>query len=103
MYVQTSPPVVREAAIVLRPGGFDMVVSGYSPTRELTRALFRFTAEPGGILETTELSVPLRTVAGGSQFTYRQSFTFPGGTPSLGAVSVQLENTIGTSDELTIR
>jgi hypothetical protein len=79
----------------------------------MTRALFRFTATPDGSLDTNELTIPLRTMAGewfdspesagyGSQFSYRQAFTFPGRAPSLGTVSVQVENTIGASDEFTV-
>ena len=109
LYVQTSAPMVREARLMPVAGGFEIAITGFSPSREMAQAVFRFLPAAGEDLDTRELTLPLATLAGqwfdspgsapyGSQFTYRQTFQFTGLMSAVGTVSVTLVNTIGDSE-----
>jgi hypothetical protein len=115
MYVRSSPPVVTEARIVPAAGGFEVVLSGYSPTRDLTQAVFRFAGAAGGAdITTAEIVAPLRAIAErwyetveshafGAHFTYRQAFRMTGPLTSLGTVTVVVGNTIAESAAVEMR
>lgn len=92
----------------------NLVVKGYSSTREISGAQASFTAAPGKSLQTS--SFPLTQLpqlfttfyqssasdAGGSSFTLTQPFTFSSGDSSdISGVSVTLTNGQGTSQTYT--
>jgi hypothetical protein len=76
--------------------------------REMTQAVFLFTAAVGSNLQTTTLTVPLDTLFAqyfggsaaapfGGQFTFTQAFTVNGNSQAIVAVSVTLVNKVGQS------
>jgi hypothetical protein len=108
--VLDSAPVIRSVLATRTATGFEVTITGYSTTRELTEARFRFGPAPGETLAASEVTIPLRTLAEewyaspesrmfGSQFTYRQVFTVTGSSSAIASISVKLSNTIGDSPE----
>lgn len=106
--VARSAPVVGTVQVVRTSGGFEVRVAGYSTPRQMTQAVFNFTAAAQGGLQTTSLTVPLGTAftawyAGassaqfGSQFLYTQPFTVQGDMSTIASVSVTLTNSVGSS------
>jgi hypothetical protein len=92
--------------------GFDVQVTGYSSTREMVQAQYRFTAAPGSALQTTDLTVPVEGIfttwyssaastATGSQFTYTQSFTIQGLATAVQSVAVTISNRQGASQSVS--
>ncbi|MEP7365579.1 MAG: putative Ig domain-containing protein, partial [Acidobacteriota bacterium] len=107
-----AAPSVRSATITRTASGFDVTVTGFSTPREVTQALFRFTASSGANLQTSELTLPLTTPAAvwfssdasrafGGQFTYRQSFTLSGESNAIASLSVTLSNSTGASQPVS--
>jgi hypothetical protein len=112
---------IAAAAPVIVPGtltavrnstGFTVTLTGYVTDRELTQAIFQFTAAAGSNLQTTTATVTIDTLfAGyfsgtgatpfGSQFTYTQPFTVTGSTQAIASVTVTLVNKIGQSTPVT--
>ncbi len=95
------PPQVRSVQWQKTADGFEVVISAFSPTRELDAAVFAFD-------ENLRIKVPIRDLAGawysderstpfGTLITYRQRFIVQGDTSRLRGVSVTLTNRIGTS------
>jgi hypothetical protein len=92
--------------------GFDVQIVGFVTSRQVTQAIFRFTASSGGNLQTTEVTVPVEAVfsrwfqdpasgAFGSQFSFTQSFTIQGDSTAVGSVSVTLVNQQGNSQAVS--
>ena len=84
--INQSAPTIRSLKLVRNQTGFELQLTGYSTTREVTQAAVRFA---GSGLQTTELAVPLSDLARswyqnpasipfGSQFTLRLPFTVQG-------------------------
>ena len=126
--VDVTPATARTATIVIpgqvpvvsgghvsftQSGGtLTVIVSGYSNTRDMTQAIFGFTAAPGSSLSTTSLT---RAVAAdfsrwwtnpasfgdGSNFTYTQTFQLSDPDAGVSGVTVQLVNSVGTSAQAT--
>lgn len=102
-------PVISAITAATTSSGFQVVITGYSTTREVSQALLQFTAAPGQTLQTTSLTVPLSSAATtwyqssasdqyGSQFILTLPFTVTNGTASaIGSISVQLVNSQGAS------
>lgn len=99
--IDPLPPQISSVKIEKTTGGFAIVVSAFSPTRELETALFSFD-------DSIQIKVPLRDLTAtwyadekstpfGTQFTYRQNFTAAGDISRLRGVSVSLGNRVGTS------
>jgi hypothetical protein len=110
--VARSAPVIGTVQVVRTSGGFEVRVTGYATPRQMTQALFNFTASAQAGLQTTSLTVPLSTAftawyAGtpsaqfGSQFLYTQPFTVQGDTGSIASVTVMLINSVGSSQSVT--
>jgi hypothetical protein len=92
--------------------GFDVSVTGYSTTREVSQAIFRFNAAAGGSLQTTDTTLAVDAAftkwyqdaasrSFGSQFLFTQSFTVQGDAASIASISVTLANSAGRSDAVT--
>jgi hypothetical protein len=112
--VAAAAPVIVPGTItaVRNSTGFAVTLTGYATDRELTQALFQFTAASGSNLQTTTLTVPLdalfaqyfsgsSAIPFGSQFTYTQPFTVTGSTQAIVSVTVTLVNKIGQSSPAT--
>ena len=111
--VPRSAPVIRSLKKVTTATGFEIWITGYSPSRDLTQASFRFTPASGSNLRTTTATLPLAESARqwyedpasrlfGSQFTIVQPFTLQGSADAIGAIYVTLSNTAGTSEEVLV-
>ena len=106
--INRTAPVIRALKLVQAGAGFEVWITGYSPSRELTQTVVQFTAAAGSNLQTTSVTVPLNTAAAqwyqdasshqyGSQFTIVQPFTVTGTANAVTSVSVTLSNSIGAS------
>ena len=110
-----EPPAILSVVIQQVSSGFNVLVTGYSNTREVTQATFTFTPASGSQLQTG--SFPLTNVAAtfqsyytsdastafGSQFLYTQPFTITAGSVSaLQSVTVTLTNSQGASSAVTV-
>ena len=108
--IPPAAPVVNLVTMNTSGGGVNVVVTGYSNTREATQAKFHFTAASGADLNTPDFTAtitPLFTTwygsaasaPYGSTVVYTQSFTLDSGTASnITGVTVTLTNSVGTSN-----
>ena len=92
--------------------GFTVQLTGYATSREVTQAVFRFTAASGANLGTTDLTVAVTSLFSawfqdanssrtGSQFLYTQPFTVNGSSSAIASVTVTLVNSRGSSQTAT--
>jgi len=109
--IQIAPavPVITAVTASTTSSGFQVVITGYSNTREAVKASLQFTSASGQTLQPSSLDVPLATEAQtwfqsstsdqyGSQFTLTLPFNVTSGSASaIGSISVQLVNSQGTS------
>ena len=104
--IPRSAPVISSVQVVRTSGGFDVQVTGYSTPRQVTQAVFVFTAAAGKNLQTTQVTLPVdsafttwynSTTSGqfGSTFLYTQPFTIQGDASAIASVSVTLTNAVG--------
>jgi sugar lactone lactonase YvrE len=108
------PPVITSARIINKTSaGFDVEITGYSTSREITVATFDFAAASGQKLLTAELQPDVNSTfityyqsppsdpAGGS-FVYTQPFVIKQGTvKAVASVTVTLANSMGSSNTVT--
>ena len=101
-------PVISGTTITASGNMLTVVVHGFSNTREVSQAVFDFTAATGDTLATSMLTVPATTIfstwytdatsdAYGSTFTYTQVFNTSSDASTVGSVKVTLTNSVGTS------
>lgn len=111
--ITASAPVITAARLNRTATGFEIQITGYSTTRDVTQAVFRFTASQGGTLQTTEVTVPVgpafttwfssaASAPFGSRFTFTQPFTVAGDISDIASISVSLVNRAGTSAAVTV-
>jgi hypothetical protein len=106
------PPVITANSVHitnLTASGFDVVLTGYSTTRDMTSATFTFNANAGTQFSgSATFTVPLTapytawyqsapSQSYGSMFQLQIPFTLSGSTNVLQSVTVTLTNSIGTS------
>jgi hypothetical protein len=97
-----------------RPDGFDIVISGFSPTREISSFTLTFAARPDATIQgdasiTRDISAlfdefyrSARSVAGGSMFEgLRIPISIGGSKEAIGAVTLILSNGQGPSEPVT--
>jgi hypothetical protein len=106
--IDRTAPVVTSTSYTRTSTGIEIKVTGYSNSREVTQATFRFRAAPGNSLTTSDITVPLEEPFGrwfrdpeaapyGGQFTFTQQFTIQGDPNAVTPVSVALTNRSGTT------
>jgi hypothetical protein len=110
------PPVITANSVHitnLTASGFDVVLTGYSTTRDMTSATFTFNANAGTQFSgSATFTVPLtapytawyqsaQSQSFGSMFQLQVPFTLSGSTNVLQSVTVTLTNSIGTSTPVT--
>ena len=106
--VITSVSLTRDGAILI------VVVQGYSSPRDMTSAIFNFTAASGDSINDPQVTVDVGTdfidwyaedtsTLYGSAFTYTQTFLLSNDASTIGSVSVTLSNSIGTSNAVSAR
>jgi hypothetical protein len=105
--VKQLAPAISSVTAARTAGGVEVSIIGYSTTRHITSATFRFTASQAD-LPTAEFTVPVETAfttwytntaspAFGSEFRYVQPFTVQGDSTRLTSVTVTLSNAVGAS------
>lgn len=111
--INRAPPVIRSVTVTHTATGFELHVIGFSTSRELTQATFRFTPTATSDLQTTSLTVPLGDAARiwyqstasspfGGQFLLIQPFTIQGAANAISSISVSLTNQQGASQPVTV-
>lgn len=105
--IEPAAPVVVSTRITRTTDGIEIQVTGYSTAREVTEALFRFSATNGSTLRNSEIRVPVEDLFSrwfgdnasaefGSRFTFIQTFGMQGGAAAVTPVSVTLTNRHGS-------
>jgi hypothetical protein len=106
--IPAQAPVVTKLAASHTATGMEVVVTGFSNSRDMATATFQFQAAAGTNLTTSQVSIPVdqlfatwfndpSSVQFGSQFTFTQPFTISGNTAGITGVTVTLTNKEGTS------
>ncbi len=101
-------PVLSGTTITASGKTLTVVVHGFSNTREVSQAVFEFTAATGDALATPMVTIPATgifgtwygsgdSVAYGSTFTYTQVFETSEDAKTVGSVKVTLTNSVGVS------
>jgi hypothetical protein len=112
--IKVSPAVPAITSVTLTRGtnSIQVAMVGFSNTREVVQAEFRFGAAQGSTLQTTDLIVSASqlfsgwfqssaSAASGSSFLYTQPFTLGGDSASIAFVTVTITNTQGASASAT--
>jgi len=106
--IDTAVPVITSVALQQATGGINVVVQGYSNTREVSSGSFTFSVSSGNTLSQATLSVPLTSAyttwfnnsasnATGGQFRLTVPFSVTGSATAVTRVSVTLTNSKGAS------
>jgi hypothetical protein len=107
--IPNAPPVITSVQIVTTSSGFNILVAGYSNTREISGSTFAFIAGSGASLQTSTFSVPVATAfqawfsgtqsaSFGGQFLLTMPFNVTqGSASSLSSVQVTLTNSAGST------
>jgi hypothetical protein len=104
--VERAAPVISNVAVTRASNSITVTVTGYSTAREVTEAVFRFTAT-GATLQSPEVRVSVENLFNtwfqdaastrfGSQFRFAQQFTVQGDANLLSLESVTLTNRVGS-------
>jgi hypothetical protein len=100
-HIDTNRVSVRQTA-----AGFDICVPGYSNTRQVDPATFRFVPAAGKSISAPPLTEPVAQAYAGwfaknpeGDFTLVQSFNLKGDIKAIGQVFVKLTNSVGDSQE----
>lgn len=110
--IDGAAPLLTRLDLTRGPAGFELVVFGYSNTRDVVRANVRLTPSAGGSLAGSEFTIDLASLFQtyynsaasapfGTQFRLVLPFNVTGSQQDLGSVSVTLTNSVGTSNALT--
>ena len=110
--IAKAAPVLRTVTAARTAAGFDVTISGYVTSRDITAAQYRFTAASGVTVQTVDFTVQLGAVFNtwyqsaasqpfGSQFTMTQPFTIQGRMNGVTSVAVTFTNSIGTSNSIS--
>ena len=106
--IPAQAPVVTKLAASHTGTGIEVVVTGFSNSRDMATATFQFQAAAGTNLQTSQVAIPVdqlfaawfndpNSVQFGSQFTFTQPFTISGNAAGITGVTVTLTNKEGTS------
>jgi hypothetical protein len=112
LVVAKSAPAITSATVTPTSGGFNLVLVGYSTTRDMVSAAITFTPTSGVTLASDSTTVSLSQIFTtwyqsstsapfGSLFSLEIPFTIQNGTNPLASVSVALTNSQGTSATAT--
>jgi len=106
--VERAAPVIKRVSFTRSASNLTVQVTGYTTAREVTQAVFRFSASGGATLQTPEVTVSVESMFNtwfqdpasasqyGSQFTFSQQFTVQGDASALSLESVTLTNRLGS-------
>jgi large repetitive protein len=108
MRIARAAPVISSVRVVRTANGFNLIITGFSSTREITRAVFRFSGATS--LQTNEVTIPISDLFNqyyrgntqfGGQFVLTAPFVIQGQAGDVTSVSVILSNTVGDSQAST--
>jgi hypothetical protein len=105
-HVDQAAPVIQNAAVTRSGSALTIQITGYSTAREVTQAVFTFSAASGQTLQSSQITIPVDTLFGnwyqnpgstayGSQFSFSQPFTIQGDANAVIPQSVTLVNRRG--------
>jgi Putative Ig domain len=106
--VRTSAPVITAATASSNGNTLTIQIVGYATSREVTQAVFSFSAAAGQSLANSQFSIPMDSTfatyyqnsanaAFGSQFILTQPFSIQGNASGVIPQSVTLTNRVGTT------
>ena len=106
--ITQAAPAIVSAKLSRTANGFSIQVTGYSTAKDVTQAVFHFTAASGSTLQSSDVTVPVQSIftpwfqstastAFGSQFTFTQPFTVQGDPNAVIPGSVTLTNSLGSN------
>jgi len=106
--VDRAAPTISSVRINRTASGFEVIIMGFSNTREISGSTFRFTAASGSSLSTSDFTVAVQPVfqtwfastpsqSFGGQFLLTVPFNVSGSTSSLSAVQVTITNAVGSA------
>lgn len=103
-------PTITGGHLEKTANGFDLVLEGYSNTRDMSAATFRFYSSANAASAPFTLTVTdlfkswyaSPASRGSGVFSYRQPFSISGGSLTLSAVEATLTNSVGTSPAFQI-
>jgi FG-GAP-like repeat/FG-GAP repeat len=106
--IPAAPPVINSVTLDRTGNTITVAILGLSSTRDMTQAVFHFTAASGASLKTTDLTVDLAGAFStwyqaassnsfGTTYLYTQPFTLSSNATDVGSVTVTLTNSQGTS------
>lgn len=107
MRVERAAPAIASARYTRSGNTIEVHVTGFSTPREVTQAVFRFSAS-SGTLRNSEVTLPVEEIFSrwfsdegvvqyGSQFVFTQPFTIEGDANAVTPVSVTLTNRTGST------
>jgi len=110
--INSAVPVITSVALQQVSGGINVVVQGYSNTREVSSGSFTFTVSSSTPAALVQVTVPLTSAfttwfnnsasnATGGQFRLTVPFSITGSATAVTKVSVTLTNTQGASAAVT--
>jgi hypothetical protein len=103
-----AAPVVTATSVSRSGSTLTVQITGYASSREITQAVFTFTAASGQTLQTSQFTIPLsalfatyyqnsQNASFGSQFVFAQPFTIQGDINSVIPQNVTLTNRVGST------
>ena len=106
--IPSSAPVITALRATRSGTQIQVFVTGYSTTREMTQAVFRFNPASGANLQTGDVTVPVSAIFTtwyssadatpfGGQFTFTQPFNIQGDPAAVTSVTVTMTNSVGNS------
>jgi large repetitive protein len=106
--ITAGPPVISKVTATAISGGFQVIVTGISTTRDMKTAVFHFTTAQGANLQSADVTLDVSSVfsqwylnsasfATGSQFSLTVPFTVSGNVSDIGSLTVTLTNSAGSS------
>jgi large repetitive protein len=110
--VNAVAPVLSSVTATRNSSGFTVTVTGFASARDITQAIFTFTAASGTTLTSSTATIAVDSIFNGwfqssssaqfgSQFLYTQPFTVSSGASSIVSVTVTLVSKEGNSNTLS--
>jgi len=110
--IPPAVPVINSVTLARGTNSIQVIIAGYSDTRDILQAEFQFAAAPGRTLQTTDLIIPASqlfsgwfrssgSAAAGSAFLYTQPFSLDSDSGAIAFVTVTLTNAQGASAAVT--
>jgi len=106
--VERAAPVITRVAVTRSASAVTVQITGYTTAREVTQAVFQFTAGTGNTLQTPQVTVSAESLFTpwfqdpassrfGSQFLFTQQFNVQGDANAVNLESVTLTNRLGNT------